>query len=153
MPSLNIKDYIIAALLVAIISLSVAIWYKNTRIDLMQSKLDIIAAEKKAAEDHVKLVEERSTQEKEDTDGLIKNHIAVIRDELGRMRDSNASLLPQITKATRDIKAIGFEREALDRALQDYRSRVQGLIGEGAECQAALEELRLWWVKVETVYK
>ena len=68
------------------------------------------------------------------------------------MRDSNASILPAITKAARDINEIKFKRDELDRALQEFREEIRGIAAKGAECEIEIKTLQNWWYNVESIY-
>lgn len=152
MPSLQIKDYIIAGLLVALLISGITIGYDKTRMSIMTAQLDNVKLAAEEAERKTKLIEKRSEQERIEANEQHNSDIATLNSELKRMRDSSASLLPVITKATRDINEIRFQRAELDRAIQEFRTEIQGLVAEGAECEIEIRTLQAWWYNVESLY-
>lgn len=153
MPSLQIKDYIIAGLLTALLIAGLTIGYDKTRMSIMTEQLDNVKLAAEEAERKTKLIEKRSDQERTEANEQYQSDIATLNGELKRMRDSNTSLLPVITKATRDINEIRFQRAELDRSIQEFRTEIQGLIAKGAECEIEIRTLQNWWYNVQTLYK
>lgn len=152
MPSLQIKDYIIAGLLAALLIAGLTVGYYKTRNNIMAAQLDNVKLMADEAERKTKLVEKRSEQERIEANEQHQSDITSLNVELKRMRDSNTSLLPVITKATRDINEIRFQRAELDRAIQEFRAEIQGLIAKGAECEIEIKTLQNWWYGVRVLY-
>jgi len=68
------------------------------------------------------------------------------------MRNSRASLLPAITKATRYTDQITFKTAELDRAIEEFREQIRGIAAQGAECEIEIKTLQTWWYNVESIY-
>lgn len=152
MPSLQIKDYIIAGLLAALLIAGLTVGYYKTRNNIMAAQLTNIELMAEEAERKTKLIEKRSEQERIEANEQHQSDITSLNVELKRMRDSNTSLLPVITKATRDINEIRFQRAELDRAIQGFREEIQGLIAKGAECEIEIKTVQNWWYNVRSLY-
>lgn len=152
MPSLQIKDYIIAGLLVALLIAGITIGYDKTRMSIMTKQLDNAKLLAEESERKNKLIVKRTEQEKREADEQHDSDISSLNAELKRMRDSNASILPAITKAARDINEIKFKRDELDRALQEFREEIRGIAAKGAECEIEIKTLQNWWFNVASVY-
>lgn len=152
MPSLQIKDYIIAGLLVALLIAGTTIGYDKTRMSIMTEQLDNVKLAADEAERKTKLITRRAEQERNEANEQYKSDITTLNIELKRMRDSNASLLPSITRATRDINEIRFQRAELDRAIQEFRAEIQGIAAKGAECEIEIKTLQNWWYNLQSVY-
>jgi len=152
MPSLQIKDYIIAGLLVALLIAGITIGYDKTRMSIMTKQLDNAKLLAEESERKNKLIVKRTEQEKREADEQHDSDISSLNAELKRMRDSNASILPAITKAARDINEIKFKRDELDRALQEFREEIRGIAAKGAECEIEIKTLQNWWYNVESIY-
>lgn len=151
--SLNIKDYIIAGLIVIIVGMGISLSYYEIRNDILAEQLTNVELLQKEAERKTKIIKRRFEQERIESDEQYKNKLDTLNADIKWLRDSNTSLLPTITKATRDIKTITFQREELDKAIQNYRTDIQRLIAEGRECQIALETIQDWWYNIETLYE
>ena len=152
MPSLQIKDYIIAGLLLALLIAGITISYDKTRMSIMAEQLDNVKLLAEEAERKTKLIEKRTEQERIEANEQYNSDIASLNAELKRMRDSRASLLPAIAKATRDINEIRFQRAELDRAIQQFRAEIQGIAAKGAECEIEIKTLQNWWYNVRSLY-
>lgn len=152
MPSLQIKDYIIAGLLVALLIAGITIGYDKTRMSIMATQLDNVKLLADEAERKTKLIIKRTEQERIEANEQYNNDIAGLNAELKRMHDSRASLLPAVTKATRYTDQITFKTAELDRAIQEFRAEIQGLIGQGAECQIEIKNLQDWWYNLQSIY-
>lgn len=153
MPSLQIKDYIIAGLLAALLISGITIGYDKTRMSIMSDQLANVKLAAEEAERKTRLIEKRAEQERTEANEQYQSDITALNIELKRMRDSNTSLLPVITKATRDINEISFQRAELDRAIQEFRAEIQGLIAKGAECEIEIKTLQNWWYNLESLYQ
>ena len=152
MPSLQIKDYIIGALLIVLLlSITAMMYYKADAADA-NSQLDQIKILKDEAERKTKLIEKRTEQERIEANEQYNNDIAGLNVELERMRNSRASLLPAIAKAARYTDEIAFQRAELDRAIQQFREELRGIAAKGAECEIEIKTLQTWWYNVESIY-
>ncbi|MBX9635924.1 MAG: hypothetical protein K2Q45_00040 [Nitrosomonas sp.] len=152
MPSLQIKDYIIAGLLLALLLAGITIGYDKTRMSIMATQLDNVKLVAEEAERKTKLIEKRAEQERTEANEQYQSDITALNVELKRMRDSSASLLPAITKAARYTDQIAFQRSELDRAIQQFRAEIQGLVAKGAECEIEIKTLQNWWYNVRSLY-
>ncbi|MBP9871396.1 MAG: hypothetical protein KBC53_07830 [Nitrosomonas sp.] len=152
MPSLQIKDYIIAGLLAALLIAGLTVGYYKTRNNIMAAQLDNVKLMADEAERKTKLVIKRSEQERTEANEQYQSDITSLNVELKRMRDSNSSILPAIAKTSRDTDQIKFQAAELDRAIQDFRAEIQGLVAEGAKCQIEIKTLQSWWANLETLY-
>lgn len=152
MPSLQIKDYIIAALLLALLVAGITIGYDKTRMSIMSGQLDNIKLLSDEAERKTKLIIKRTEQERIEANEQYNSDIASLNVELERMRNSRASLLPTITKAARYTDEIAFKRAELDRAIQEFREQIRGIAAQGAECEIEIKTLQNWWFNVASVY-
>ena len=152
MPSFQIKDYIIAALLIVLLlSITAMMYYKADAADA-NSQLDKIKILKDEAERKNKLIAKRTEQERIEANEQYQNDITTLNAELKRMHDSRASLLPAITKASRYINEITFQRAELDRAIEEFREQIRGIAAKGAECEIEIKTLQTWWYNVESLY-
>lgn len=152
MPSLQIKDYIIAALLIVLLlSITAMMYYKADAADA-NSQLDQIKILKDEAERKNKLIVKRTEQERIEANEQYQSDITSLNAELKRMHDSRASLLPTIAKAARYINEITFQRAELDRAIQEFREQIRGIAAKGAECEIEIKTLQNWWFNVASVY-
>lgn len=152
MPSFQIKDYIIAVLLIVLLlSITAMMYYKADAADA-NSQLDQIKILKDEAERKNKLIVKRTEQEKREADEQHDSDIAALNAELKRMHDSRASLLPAVTKAARYINEITFKRAELDRAIQQFREELRGIAAKGTECEIEIKTLQNWWYNVESIY-
>lgn len=152
MPSLQIKDYVIAGLLVALLIAGVTIGYDKTRMSIMTAQFDNVKLMADEAERKTKLIEKRTEQERIEANEQYQSDITALNVELKRMHDSRSSLLPAVTKATRYTDQITFKTAELDRAIQEFRAEIQGLIGKGAECEIEIKNLQDWWYNLQSIY-
>lgn len=152
MPSLNIKDYIIGILLVLLLVAGITITYDKTRMSVMTAQLDNVKLLKDEAERKSKLIEKRTEQERKESEESYQNKLTSLNADVKRLRDSSTSYLPAITKATRNIDRITFQRDKLNEAVERYTNRIQGLVAEGAECELKINELKDWWYNIESLY-
>lgn len=152
MPSLQIKDYIIAGLLLALLGALSVLGYYKADAAIANSTLANIKVLKDEAERKTKLIVKRSEQERIEANEQHDSDIATLNAELKRMYDSSKSILPAITAATRDINEIKFKRDELDRALQEFRSEIRAIAAKGAECQIEIKTLQNWWYNVQSLY-
>lgn len=152
MPGLQIKDYIIAGLLLVLLISWITIGYDKTRMSIMSKELDKVKLLADEEERKTKLIIKRTEQERIEANEQHDSDIASLNAELKRMRDSSASILPAITKATRDINEIRFQRAELDRAIQQFRAEIQGIAAKGAECEIEIKTLQNWWYNVRSLY-
>lgn len=153
MLSIQIKDYIIAGLLVALLLSGLSVGYYKTSNGIMSEKLDNVKLMAEEAERKTKLIEKRAEQERSEADEQYKSDITSLNFELDRMRDSHASILPAAPKAARNSNEASFDREKLDRAIQEYRAEIQRLIGQGAACEIEVKTLQNWWYNVQSLYQ
>lgn len=152
MPSFQIKDYIIAVLLIVLLlSITAMMYYKADAADA-NSQLDQIKILKDEAERKTKLIEKRTEQERIEANEQYNSDIASLNVELERMRNSRASLLPAVTRASRYINEITFKRAELDRAIQQFREELRGIAAKGTECEIEIKTLQNWWYNVESIY-
>lgn len=152
MPSFQIKDYIIAGLLLALLGAFSVLGYYKADAAIANSTLANIKVLKEEAERKTKLIVKRTEQERNEANEQYQSDITALNVELKRMHDSRASLLPAIAKATRDINEIRFKRDELDRAIQQFRTEIQGIAAKGAECQIEIKTLQNWWYNVQSLY-
>lgn len=153
MPSLQIKDYIIAGLLAALLIAGITISYDKTRMSIMSAQLDNVKLAAEEAERKTKLIEKRAEQERSEADEQYQSEITTLNVELKRMRDSNTSILPAAPKASRNPDQASFQRAELDRAIQEYRTEIQRLVGQGAACEVEIRTLQNWWYNVQSLYQ
>lgn len=153
MPSLQIKDYIIAGLLVIILGLGITIGYDKTRMSIMSEELTKVELLQKEQERKSKLIAKRTEQERKEANEQYESNITTLNVELNRLRDSGTSVLPKVTKSTRNPELISFYREKLDRALREHEQEIQSLVGEGRKCQIELNTVRDWWYNVQSLYE
>lgn len=152
MPSLQIKDYIIAGLLLSLLGALSVLGYYKADAAIANSTLANIKVLKDEAERKTRLIVKRADQEMKEANEQYQSDITALNVELKRMRDSSASLLPAITKATRDINEIRFQRSELDRAIQQFRTEIQAIAAKGAECEIEIKTLQNWWYNVKSIY-
>lgn len=152
MPSLDIKSYIIAALLLVLIGVLSVLGYYKADAAIANSTLANIKVLKDEAERKTKLIVKRTEQERIEANEQHDSDIASLNAELKRMRDSSASLLPAIAKATRYTNEIAFQRAELDRAIEEFREQIRGIAAKGAECEIEIKTLQNWWYNVRSLY-
>ena len=152
MPSLNIKDYIIAGLLVVILGMGIKMGYDNIDKRIMATKLTNIELEKEEAERKYKLVEKRAKQEKEEADEKYEVDTANLNSYIKRLHDSSSDLLSKSTAVARSSREITFQRDKLAEALRVYENTVTELLGEGDSCQIKLNQFHDWWYNIQSLY-
>lgn len=133
--------------------MGISLSYYEIRNDILAEQLTNVELLQKESERKTKIIKRRFEQERIEADEQYKNKLDSLNADVKWLRNSNTSLLPLITKATRDIKTITFQREELDKAIQNYRTDIQRLITEGRECQIALKTIQDWWYNIETLYE
>lgn len=153
MPSLNIKDYIIAILLLATIGLSITTVIIKTNLNI---KANIIEQQQALAEAHkikIALLKEHSEKTKEYLDEKYTVQFDTLNNVISRLHsEREKSILPTIPKSSTDPKGICFKREDLDKAINGYRDGVQELVRKGSEAIIGLNIAREWVEEEKALY-
>lgn len=138
-------------ILVAIL-LGLSTLYYQTKYDVLKREVDVKVA---IQEDQIKRYKKEAAEQIASVSKLNEiydNDINSVRSAYDRLRkQSQASILPSNPTSTRgsESETLRFDREQLDRAIQDYRLEIQKLIREGDECRAALNTAIEWSKEVD----
>ena len=153
MPSMNIKDYIIAGLIAILIGMGVVIAYDKMKINNQHS---IIAKAEALAISQVKTNERILKQSNREVQLKNEEHameLDILNTTLERMRHDSASLMPTTPKASRDVTAACFDRQELTEAIAEYRREVQELTRKGAEAVLDMNLTKEWVAKELEIYE
>lgn len=153
MPSLNIKDYVIAFLLAVIIGLGIMTFYDKTRIGYLENYKE--SAEELAEQQRhkIKLLKENSEKTERYLNEKYEVDLGILNNTIDRMRNNSASLMPSVPKTSKDPSTACFGRSELDGAIEQYRRAVQSLIGKGAEGIIESNICKEWIKKEEFIYE
>lgn len=153
MPSLNIKDYIIAGLLLAILGMGATLSYFKTQLSL---KTDIISQQEELAEaqkEKIAIIEKSSQKTTEYLNEKYDVSISLLNSTIDRMHNEREeSLMPSIPETTRDPSTACFSREELNEAVARYRAGVQELIIKGSEATIGLNIAKEWVKEEAEIY-
>jgi hypothetical protein len=151
MLSLNIKDYILAILIVVILGLSASSLYYKTRLDVKVQLIEQHDALAVAQKEKIKLLKKQSKRTEEYLNEKYDVELSILNSTIDGMRDKHReSILPSLPKGSSDPSRICFKREALDEAVQGYRYGVQDLIKKGNRAVIGLN-IAKEWVEEETL--
>lgn len=119
-------------------------YYKDRYEDAVQfqERAEVLVRQQ---EEYTKLVKHQTKRQLEVTNEQHKLEIDRLTSDINRMRkQTNRSILPPIPPNTKHPNEVTFDREKLDRALQEFRNEIAELIGEGSYCQVDLETIDTW---------
>lgn len=138
-------------ILVAIL-LGLSTLYYQTKYDVLKREVDAKVA---IQEDQIKRYKKEAAEQIASVSKLNEiydNDINSIRSAYDRLlKQSKTSILPSNPSGPNgaESETLRFDREQLDRAIQDYRLEIQKLIREGDECRAALNTAIEWSKEVD----
>lgn len=150
--SLNIKDYIIAGLLLVIVALGFVTFYDKTRITILEDYKEKSTLLAKQQRNKIALLKEHSKKTEEYLNEKYDVELSMLNTTIGRLREHNTSLMPSIPPTSRDTTTACFQREAIDEAISRYRAGVQGLVRKGSEAQLGLNIAKEWVAEEIIIY-
>lgn len=143
--------YLIIGLAAASILMGgVAAYYKHGYDSLSSEKAEVEMRAKIAFEQYEK--EGKLQKERvEDINREYKDTIANLRNAYERLLVAGQTILPANPSTPGGVNqpTIRFDREPLDRAINDYRREITKLAREGDECRAALNTAIEWRKEVD----
>lgn len=153
MPSFNIKDYIIAGLLLALVVCGTTLFFAKLKIDSLQdykdTALELVAAQKKKIE----IIKRNSKKTEEYLNEKYEVEISGLNNTIERMRHSRPNLMPPIPKSSKDPRTAYFEREELAAAIERYRAGVQELVRKGSEGILESNICKEWIEQQQKIYE
>lgn len=153
MPSLNIKDYIIAALLVVIIGCSITIFFGKIKIDKLESYKETASALAAAQKQKIELLKLNSKKTKEYLNEKYEVELSGLNNTIKRLRNNRASLMPPIPETSSNPREACFKREELTSAIERYRREVQELVRKGSEGILESNICKEWIEQEQKVYE
>lgn len=143
-------QYIIIALIAAsVLSVGAATYYRNEYSSLAQEKAEAEMRNRLLSEQYEKEVKVQK-ERVEDINREYKDTITSIRNAYERMFVASQTILPANPSSPGGANqpTIRFDREPLDRAINDFRREIAKLTREGDECRAALNSTIQWGKEV-----
>lgn len=153
----SFTPYLIAALLISIMSSAAIIKTKNNRIDaLIKEQAAFIAAidiAAKNAEIKAKQKEKQYAEAKESADTKYQDTIARLKldaDSLRIERDkARSTALSNIARRSKDPDRLCFDRTKLERAIEQFEQGVSGIAGQSDDRDAKLIFIRDWYTTLK----
>lgn len=152
MPSFNIKDYLIAALVVAVLSLGGIVFYDKAKIATQAAIIEKSKSLASIQKEKIELLKTHSKKTEEYLNEKYEVELGILNNTIKRMRDSNSSLMPPVPRGSSDPSKACFSREKLDEAIARYRAEVQRLVGKGAAGIIESNIAREWIAKEKEIY-
>lgn len=153
MPSLNIKDYIIAILLLVIIGLGILTFYDKTRIGYLEDYKEKSEQLVEQQIHKIKLLKENSRKTEEYLNEKYEVELSMLNNTINGLRNNNTSLMPSIPESSEDPTRACFGRAELDEAIKEYRAGVQRLVGKGAKGIIESNICKEWILKESLIYE
>lgn len=155
----SFTPYLIAALLISIMSSAAIIKTKNNRIDaLIKEQAAFIAAidiATKDAEIKAQQKEKQYAEAKESADTKYQDTIARLKldaDSLRIERDkARSTALSRIAESSRNPDELCFSREGFESAVQRLDESLSGIIGQGLDTEARLIITRDWYTSIKSM--
>lgn len=107
----------------------------------------------KEADKRNKYIEKRSNLVIKDINERYKEKITTLTNTIDRVREqSRVSILSKVPRSTDKADRVCFNRDTLDRSLQEYRDRIVKLIGEGSYYQLDRNTWESWYSHQSSIY-
>lgn len=137
--------YILAVLsLLSLLLGGTTLYYKHQYENATQFQI-VAQKEAKKQEDYIKLLKHQSNRQIEILNEQHKMELDLLATDINSLRkQTNRSVLSAIPKSTTNPNEITFNREKLDKTIQEYRFEISKLIGEVSDCQIDLNTLNEW---------
>ena len=152
MPSLNIKDYIVAALLVILIGMGVVIFYDKARISYLESYKEKSEAIAEKQQLEIEKLKEESKKTEDYLNEKYEVDISILQRDINRLRERNTSILSSIPTSPENPDRICFQRAKLDEAIEQYREEVRGITEKGSRGISGLNICKEWIEKEQEIY-
>jgi hypothetical protein len=153
MPSLNIKDYIIAALLVVIIGCGITMFFGKIKIERLESYKETASALAAAQKQKIELLKLNSKKTEEYLNEKYEVELSGLNNTIKRLRNNRASLMPSVPEASSNPGEACFKREELASAIERYRREVQELVRKGAEGVLESNICKEWIEQEQKIYE
>lgn len=151
--SLNIKDYLIAALVLALIGLGALTFYDKAKIATQAAIIEKSKSLASVQKEKIELLKKHSKKTEEYLNEKYEVELGILNNTIDRMRNSRPSLMPSVPKGSRDPSTACFSREELDEAIRRYREGVQGLVGKGSKGILESNIAKEWIKKEQELYE
>lgn len=152
MPSLNIKDYLIAGLLLALVGCGAYIFFAEIKIEKLEDYRSTAKALASVQKQKIELLKLNSKKTEEYLNEKYEVELSGLNTTIKRLRNNSASLMPSVPKASSNIGEACFKREELASAIERYRGRVQELTRKGAEGILESNIAKEWIEQEQTIY-
>ena len=141
-------NYIIITLVTIAIGTSGSTWYYKDAYE----KEALLTLEYMRTAESLRAINERVQEDNKRRVGIInenyKRHTDSLRVDVKRLRkQAGNSILPQ-TPNPRSAE-IAFDKQRLDKAIQEFREEIQGLVVNGAKCEIELNLAKEWAANVQ----
>jgi len=152
--SLQIKDYIIAGLVLALSILGGYSYYLNNNLNIKKSIIEKTSLLAKVQKEKIAILKRQSKSTEEYLNEKYNVELTILNNTIDGMRKhSRTSIMPSIPPSSKDPSTACFSRKELDAAIQRYRAGVQGLVGKGAEATIGLNIAKEWVDKEKKIYE
>lgn len=133
--------YIVA--LVSVLSFS-TFYYKHQYEEAVKFQLEA-EEESKRQQAYINLLNQQADRQTEILNEQHQLEVNKLNSDINSLRkQTSRSSLSTIPKSPTNPDEISFDREKLDKAIQEYRSEISKLIGEVSYCQIELQTLSDW---------
>lgn len=137
------KLYILGGVIIITSILSGSVYYYKSRYEQLNTAHQRLITSIRQQDELIRLqnnIYQRKVDQINESHKIDLNRLTA---DIKRMRQqASVSLLPGDSKT--GSSEISFDKQQLDRAIQSFRTGVQTLIGEGANCQVDREALIEW---------
>ena len=153
MPSLNIKDYIIAGLLLVVVGCSIIMFFGKIKIEKLESYKETATALAAAQRQKIELLKLNSKKTEEYLNEKYEVELSGLNNTIERLRNNRASLMPSVPKSSSNPGEACFKREELASAIERYRREVQELARKGSEGILESNICKEWIEQQQKIYE
>lgn len=153
MPSLNIKDYLIALLVVLLIGSGVTMFFGKLKIEELEDYKETAKALALAQKQKIEILKLNSKKTEEYLNEKYEVELSGLHNTIKRLRDSRPSLMPSIPPASKNPGEACFKREELAAAIERYREGVQELVRKGSEGILESNIAKEWIEQEQKIYE
>jgi len=153
MISLQIKDYIIAALLLVIVGCGITIFFGKIKMDKLEDYKETAKALSAVQKQKIELLKLNSKKTEEYLNEKYQVELSGLNNTIKRLRNNIPSLMPSVPKSSRNPGEACFEREELASAIARYRAEVQELARKGSEGILESNIAKEWIEQEQKIYE
>lgn len=150
---MNIKDYIIAALLAVILGCGITIFFGKIKIEKLESYKDTAKALAAAQKQKIELLKLNSKKTEEYLNEKYEVELSGLNNTIKRLRNNRASLMPSVPQSSRNPGEACFQREELASAIERYRRAVQEITRKGSEGILESNICKEWIEQEQKIYE